>query len=262
MQYDLPDELVVTASGPLRTVTFNRPAHYNAVNHALHHALADLWRQLLRDDDASVVILTGAGDAFCAGGDIEFIQHAVDDPEHRYRMFGDARRIVTEMLAFPLPVIAAVNGPAIGLGCSLAVMSDIVLISESAYLADPHVTVGVVAADGGALCWPLLVSMLKAKEYLFTGDRIPAAVAVDLGLANRAIPAADLLDEAHLLASRLAAQPRQALRDTKRALNIHMRRAVDAVLDFAFSAESETLALPGLSASLDATLGHLRGRRA
>jgi enoyl-CoA hydratase len=262
MHYDLPEELVVTAAGPVRTITLNRPGRYNAVNHALHHGLADVWRQLAADADAGVVILTGAGDAFCAGGDVEFIQHAAEDPEHRDRMFGDARRIVTEMLAFPLPVIAAVNGPAIGLGCSLAVMSDIVLISESTYLADPHVSVGVVAADGGALCWPLLVSILKAKEYLFTGDRIPARTAVELGLANRAVPAADVLSDAHALARRLAAQAPQALRDTKRALNLHMRRAVEGVLDFAFSAESESLARPGFAASLDATLGHLRGRSA
>ena len=205
------------------------------------------------------MILTGAGSAFCAGGDVDFIRHTAEDPEHRYRMFGDARRIVTDMLAFPLPVIAAVNGPAVGLGCSLAVMSDIVLIDEATYLADPHVTVGVVAADGGVLCWPLLVSLLKAKDTSSpaTGSRRPPPSSS--ASRNRAVPGAQLLDEAHALASRLAAQPRQALQDTKRALNLHLRRAVEGVLDFAFSAESETLARPGFVEALRGTLGHTRG---
>src|SRR5439155_21577468 len=109
------------------------------------------------------------------------------DDAKRYAIMEDARRIVTEMIAFNRPVIAAVNGPAVGLGCSLAVFSDIVLISSEAFLADPHVGVGLVAADGGTLAWPLMTSLLRAKEYLFTGERIPAALAVELGLANHVV---------------------------------------------------------------------------
>jgi enoyl-CoA hydratase len=244
--YQLPDEIAVSELGSVRIVTLNRPAHRNAVNHGMHNGLANVWAQLSQDEEARVVILTGAGTAFCAGGEYDFIRQSVVDPDHRQHTMRDARRIVTEMMSFPLPIIAAVNGPAVGFGCSLALLSDIVLISESTYLADPHVSLGVVAADGGALIWPLLTSMLKAKEFLLTGDRIPAQVAVQLGLANRAVDAASLMQDAEALALRLAGQPRQALQDTKRVLNLHVRHAVNNVMDFAFSAESETLAAPGL----------------
>src|SRR5260221_12884219 len=111
------------------------------------------------------------------------------------------------MVRFPLPVIAAVNGPAVGLGCSLAVACDLVFMSELAFLADPHVTVGLVAGDGGAALWPLLTSMLRAKEYLFTGDRIPATVAVELGLANRVVASDTLVADAIAVAHRLASMP-------------------------------------------------------
>jgi enoyl-CoA hydratase len=246
VRYDLPDELMVSESGPIRIVTINRPEQKNAINHRLHNALARVWSQLSYDEEARVVILTGAGSAFCAGGDFEFIRHSATDADHRYQMMRDARRIINDILAFPLPIIAAVNGPALGFGCSLALMSDIVLINETTFMADPHVSVGVVAADGGTLVWPLLTSMLRAKEYLFTGDRISAEMAVQLGLANRAVPAESLMDDAEALAGRLARQPRQALQDTKRALNLHLRNAAIGVVDFSFSAESETLGAPGL----------------
>ncbi len=155
------------------------------------------------------------------------------------------------MMSFPKPIVAAVNGPAVGLGCSLAVLSDIVLMSDQAFYADPHVSLGVVAADGGALAWPLMMSLLRAKEYLFTGERIVPALAVELGLANRVVAAADLHAEANALAERLAAQPQRALRDTKRALNLHLMSAVNNVIDFAFASESETFALPEFRAFLD-----------
>jgi enoyl-CoA hydratase len=141
------------------------------------------------------------------------------------------------MAAFPLPIIAAVNGPAVGLGCSLTGLCDIVLIESSAYLCDPHVSVGLVAGDGGAITWPALTSLLKAKEYLFTGDRIPADEAVTLGLANRVVEDGTSVEAAVALAHRLAKQPAQALRDTKRALNRHLERSIYEILDFALAAE-------------------------
>ena len=115
------------------------------------------------------------------------------------------------MLRFPLPVIAAVNGPAVGLGCSVALLSDIMLISEAAYLADPHIAVGLVAGDGGAAFWPLLTPIMRSREYLFTGDRIPAATAVELGFASRQVAPEELMTEARRLAERLAVQPAEAL---------------------------------------------------
>lgn len=247
---ELPDELSLSGEGAVRTLTLNRPDQRNAANESLHTGLATVWRHLREDPELRAVVLTGAGPAFSAGGDLDFLGRVATDPELRYRTLAHARRIVTEMLSFPLPVIAAVNGPAVGLGCSLAMLCDVVLMSDGAYLADPHVSLGLVAADGGVLCWPLLTSLLRAKEYLFTGDRISAPLAREMGLANRVVPAGRLLAEAHELAERLARQPAQALQDTKRALNIHLGHAVGRVLDFAFSAESETFGLPAFAESL------------
>ncbi|MCU1656475.1 MAG: echA8 29 [Pseudonocardiales bacterium] len=241
--YDLPPELTVTGDGYIRTVTLNRPDKLNAIDGGLHKGLATVWSQLRDDPDAHVVVLTGAGRAFSVGGDIDWFSDIAADDMARYTIMDDARRIVTEMIAFNRPVIAAINGPAIGLGCSLAVMSDIVLMSTSAFMADPHAAVGLVAADGGTLAWPLLTSLLHAKEYLFTGDRIPAETAVQLGLANHVVEPDDLLTRAYALAERLANMPQRALRDTKRAVNLHLSRAVAGVIDFAFAAESETMAL-------------------
>jgi enoyl-CoA hydratase len=233
----LPDEIEVRADGPLRIVTLNRPESLNATNAALHTGLALLWRRLLDDAEARVAILTGAGSAFSAGGDFGFMQQLQRDAAFRERVMEEARTILLDMIRFPLPLIAAVNGPAVGLGCSLALSCDIVLISDRAHLADPHLNVGLVAGDGGAALWPLFTSLLRAKEFIFTGDRIAPEQAVALGLANRVVPHAELMGEALRLAQRLARLPQKALRDTKRALNAHAEKAVAGPLEIAIQAE-------------------------
>ncbi len=239
--YDLPAELTVTADGPVRTVTLNRPAELNAVSKALHWALANVWRQLAADLEARVVILTGAGKAFSAGGDLDWITSFLDDPAARDESLREGAQIIEEILRFPLPVIAAVNGAAVGLGCSVAVLCDIVLISETAFLADPHVSVGLVAGDGGAAFWPLLTPILRSREYLYTGDRIPAATAVELGLASRLVPGGELLPEARALARKLAAQPAEALTGTKRVANMYLSQALSGAMQAGFAAERATM---------------------
>jgi len=230
-------ELLIDTDGAVRIVTLNRPEALNAANEALHDALIAVWRHLAADPGARAVVLTGAGRAFSAGGDFVQFVELWDDRELRRKQIDGARQLLTEMVDFPLPVVAAVNGPAVGLGCNLAVCSDIVLIAESTYMADPHVGVGLTAADGGAPTWPLLMGMLRAKEYLLTSEWIPAEQAVALGLANRMVPDAKLLDEARLLAGKLAAQPPHAVQTTKRALNMHVKRAVAGVLEYALAEE-------------------------
>lgn len=241
MTYDLPGELTVEVDGPVRTVVLSRPADLNAVNRPLHWALANVWRQIAADQAARVVILTGAGRAFCAGGDLDWIASFLDDPAAGDESLREGAQIIDELLRFPLPVIAAVNGAAVGLGCSLAVLCDVVLISDAAYLADPHVSVGLVAGDGGAAFWPLLTPILRSREYLLTGDRIGAATAVELGLATRTAAAEDLLTEARRLARRLAAQPADALRGTKRVLGMYLSGALSGAVQAGFAAEAATM---------------------
>ena len=236
--------LTVTADGDVRIVTLNRPERLNGVSEELHRRLSEVWRELADDAGARAVILTGAGRAFSAGGDFDHLRRHHTDPELRERSIRLDRMIQTEMMRFPLPVIAAVNGPAVGLGCSLALGCDLVLIADDAYLADPHVSVGLVAGDGGVTLWPMLTSLLRVKEYLFTGDRIPAATAVELGLANRTVPPEDLQREALALARRLAAQPPDALRATKMALAVVMEQLTRGGMEAALAAERETMTSP------------------
>jgi enoyl-CoA hydratase len=241
MTYDLPEVLTVDADGPVRTVTVNRPDDLNAIDRSLHWALANVWRQLAADTGARAVILTGAGRAFSAGGDLDWITSFLDDPIARAESLREGAEIIEELLRFPLPVVAAVNGPAVGLGCSIAVLCDVVLISETASLADPHVSVGLVAGDGGAAFWPLLAPLLRIREYLYTGDRIPASRAVELGLASRTTAPDELLPEARRLAERLAAQPIAAISGTKRVLNMYLAQALSGTMQAGFAAEAVTM---------------------
>lgn len=241
---DLAPELVVTAKGPVRLIELNRPEQRNAASETLHTALAGVWDRVAADDGARAVVLTGRGRAFSAGGDFHVMTRVQRDQAFREQNIAEARSIITGMVRCPVPVIAAVNGPAVGLGCSLALLSDLVLMAEGAYLADPHVQVGLVAGDGGAMVLPLITGLARARELLFLGSRVGAEQAVRLGLANRAVPADKLLDEAMDMAGRLAALPAAALRGTKRAVNLHLEQAMGLVMETALSAERDSMHSP------------------
>jgi enoyl-CoA hydratase/carnithine racemase len=236
--YDMPAEIDVRADGALRIITLNRPNDLNAVNDNLHVGLARLWQRLTDDPTARAAVLTGAGKAFSAGGDFAYLAELAEDADLRAKTIRDGREIVLGMARCRIPVVAAVNGPAVGLGCSLVALSDIVYIAKDAFLADPHVQVGLVAADGGPLTWPLHISLMLAKEYALTGTKIRAERAVELGLANHV--AEDPVAEAIACAKRVLELPQQAVESTKRLLNIHLERAVLASLDYALSAESQS----------------------
>ena len=254
MSYDLPDVLQVEEDGPVRIVRLNRPDALNATNHELHEGLAALFPQLDADPEARVAVITGNGRAFSAGGDFAYLDELTRDEDLRRQTLVHGKQIVTGMVACRVPVVAAVNGPAVGLGCSLVALSDIVYMAESAHLADPHVMVGLVAADGGPVTWPLLTSLQLAKEYALTGDPIPAARAAAIGLVNHVCPDGEVVDAALACAHRIATLPRRATEDTKRILNLHLERAVLATLDFALTAEDRSFTSPELRANLDRTL--------
>src|SRR5262245_27667099 len=169
------DELRVEARGAVRILTLNRPTALNAADAALHGRLARVWAELAADESAAAIVLTGAGKAFSGGGDLELLSRMTADEKLRAEIMAEAADIVRGMTSVRVPIIAAVNGPAVGLGCSLASMCDLVVMEEHAYFADPHVALGLVAADGGALTWPLLTSLLRAKEFILLGDRLSAA---------------------------------------------------------------------------------------
>jgi enoyl-CoA hydratase len=236
------EPLVVERRGRVAVLTLNKPDQLNAVDDVLHRRLRRVWDVLAADETVGAAVLTGAGRAFSAGGSIDHLQRLHDDPAHRRESIREAERLARAMISCEVPVVAAVNGPAVGLGASLAVLCDLVVMSEESYLCDPHVSNGVVAGDGGPVVWPLLTSLVRAKEYLLLCDRVPAHECERIGLANRVVPREDVLDTALALAERLAAQPSRALRDTKRALNLHLQDSANRVLDFALAAEGESFA--------------------
>lgn len=221
----------------LLTVTFNRPEQLNAVNALVHTEMSRLFGDIARDESVRAVILTGAGRAFCAGGDLEWFRTMTQ--ESLDRLFVEARRIIIDMLEVPQPIIAAVNGPATGLGATLALMCDVIYVAEGARIADTHVRAGIGAGDGGAVIWPLLVGMSRAKEYLMTGDVLTAMEAERLGLVNHVVPEAELIGAATVMGRRLADGPQMAIRATKASLNKILRDAANLVLDTSLALEKE-----------------------
>ena len=240
--------LLVQLDGPVAIVTMNRPDHLNAFDEELHHAFARFWVDLDYRDDVRAVVLTGAGRAFCAGGSMDDFELFRTDLAARATTMRSARRLVDEMLNVRVPVVAAVNGPAVGLGATLSSLCDVVFIADTAHLADPHVAVALVAGDGGAIAWPHHTSLLKAKQYLLTGDRVPPEEAVAIGLANFVVPADQVVAEATAFAQRLAALPPQAVQDTKMLLNQHLRLSAVTALGYGLAAETHSHDTPEYAA--------------
>jgi enoyl-CoA hydratase len=255
MTYDLPDVIRVEEDGPLRIVTLARPDQLNAIDPELHLGLTQVFPQLGADPGCRVAVITGEGRAFSAGGDFGLLDRMIVDRDVRRATIAEGRDLVVNMIRCRVPVVAAVNGPAVGLGCSVIALSDVVYMAESAFLSDPHVTVGLVAADGGPLTWPLHTSLLLAKEYAFTGERISATRAREIGLANHVVPDGDVVGAAIEAARKIAALPQQAVEATKRVLNLHLERAVLATIDFAMAAETESFDTEDLRRNVDHFLG-------
>ncbi|HEB91043.1 MAG TPA: enoyl-CoA hydratase/isomerase family protein [Deltaproteobacteria bacterium] len=222
-------------------VTIDHPDHdLNAVDASLHADLARLFAALKREDEARAILLTGAGSAFSAGGSFDWFP-TLDDLESLEHLRRDAKQMIWDLLDVPLPIVAAINGPAVGLGASLALLCDVVWMAESATIADPHVRVGIVAGDGGVAIWPLAVGPARAKEYLLTGDAVPAVEAERIGLVNHVVPDAELQDSALAFATRLAEGAPLAIQYTKQAINKLVKDAFNVAFDASTALEIVTL---------------------
>ena len=226
--------------GRVLTVTLDGGDGMNAIRDELHHELSRVFRDVQRDPDCDIVVLTGAGRAFCAGGDADWMQEMIEAP-HRFRDIGpDAKQIVFSLLELEKPIICRLNGAAAGLGATIALMCDIIIAADTAVIGDPHVRMGFVAGDGGAVIWPQLIGYARAKELLLTGDMIQAAEAKQMGLINHVVPLAELDAKVDAMADKLARGATWAVRWTKTVANIPLRRLAHELMDASIAYEMAT----------------------
>lgn len=229
--YEDYETLKVVRSGRVVTVAFNRPEVKNATNPRMHQELVRVFPEIGRDPDAYAVILTGEGDAFSAGGDLNTLKASLDDQGRWIESMIEAREIITGLIELDRPVIAKINGHAVGLGATLALFCDVIVARDTAKIADPHVQVGLVAGDGGAIIWPVLAGYAKTKLHLLTGAPITGAEAERIGLITEAVPADRLDARVAEIADQIAAAPAIAVRLTKRAINMALKQRMDAMIE-------------------------------
>ncbi|HEX6384909.1 MAG TPA: enoyl-CoA hydratase/isomerase family protein [Anaerolineae bacterium] len=200
-------------------MTLNRPEALNAANARMHTELVEVWQTIERDPDVEVVVVTGAGRAFSAGGDLKMVEDAYQNYDEIIRILNEARDLVYNILRCSKPVVSAINGPAVGAGLAVALLADVSIAGENARLADGHTRMGVAAGDHAAIIWPLLCGMAKSKYYLMTSGFVSGREAERIGLISLCVADDELLDKAMEVATGLANGPRHAIRFTKRALN-------------------------------------------
>lgn len=232
------EKILFKRRGRVIEITLNRPDRLNAVDERMHTELARLFTDVSNDPDCDIAVLTGAGRAFSSGGDIDWMQSMIDEPDRFERTAREGRQIVYSLLECEKPIIAKLNGHATGLGATIALLCDIIFAAEGAKIGDPHVSVGFVAGDGGAVIWPQLIGYARAKEFLLSGDLMTATRAAEIGLINHAVPAAELDSRVDAFADRLATGATKAIRWTKMSTNIGLRQIAQSVMDASLGYEA------------------------
>lgn len=216
-------------------VTLNRPERLNAVNATLHHELARFTRDADADADVKVVLLAGAGRAFCAGGDFGPGSNAGSIS------LEEGRQIVDHLLELRKPIVSAVQGYAMGLGATIALLCDVVVAGHGTTIADTHVKMGIGAGDGGQVIWPLLMGVNRAKWFLMTGDRVTGQQLFDYGLVNFLVGDDEIMTKARECADRLAAGPGLAISASKVPINQFIRMVSNLVLPLSLSMEGASM---------------------
>ncbi|MCB1687257.1 MAG: enoyl-CoA hydratase/isomerase family protein [Halioglobus sp.] len=235
------DTMALTRRGRLLTITLNQPDSLNAVNLRMHEELPEVFTWVATDEHSDVVVFTGAGRAFSAGGNLEHIENNAAHPELFDNEVRLAKRIVAAMLDLDKPLICRMNGHAVGLGATLALLCDVIFAVDTAKIGDSHVGIGLVAGDGGAAIWPQRIGFGRAKEYLLTGDLLTAPKAQEIGLINHSLPAEELDDAVDAFCQRLLQGSTNAIRWTKVLINLELKRVANAVMDAGIAYESVTV---------------------
>ncbi len=240
MDYARYQCLRIEVADRVATVTLNRPESGNRIDHRFHVELQDVWVDLARDHDVNAILLAGSGKYFSVGGNVKGMQ---DRPGGDVFEEGEmlepsgGRRIVQNILDCEKPIVCAINGDCIGLGATVALLCDITVASQAARIADPHVKIGLVAGDGGAVIWPMLVGPNRAKEFLMRGNLIGAVEAERIGLLNYALPPDEVLPKARALAQELADGPPWAIRWTKLSVNKAIKEQFNLIMDASYALE-------------------------
>jgi len=242
MNYSQYERIKIDRRGHILTLTLNRPETRNAVDGRMHNELATIFYDVQLDEQADVIVITGAGSAFSAGGDINWLASLRQSGSEGDLVAVDAKKIVFGLLDLEKPIIARIPGPCIGLGATIALLCDVIYAAESASIGDPHVRMGLVAGDGGAVIWAQLVGYARAKEYLMTGDLLTAREAERIGLINHVVPDEELDRHVYDLAERLANGATKAIRWTKTVVNIGLKQLAHSMMDASISYEMLTMA--------------------
>jgi enoyl-CoA hydratase len=250
----------VTRDGPVALVMLARTSKSNAMDGEVTYALLDALRSLCESGDVRAMVLTGDGKAFSAGGDIQTIREMGADKGVRDAILDAHQELFWTMTRLPFASVAAVNGAAVGAGVTVALLCDLVVMAQDAFLSDPRVALGLLDGAGGIVLWPLLTSLSAAKEHLLLGDRVSSAEAHRLGLVNRVVPSEEIVAAALDLAHRLAALPPHAVREARRLLNSRIERAAPVLSECA-RAESECFETDDHRAALDRLSVRLGARR-
>ena len=234
--------LKLARDGAVATVILSNPEHRNAIDGAMHEEIVDVFRRLHADGTVRVVVITGdpAGRTFSAGGYHPWVADKAGTGEGFEEILRVGIDLVRAINSIRQPVISMINGPAVGLGATIALLGDISYIDEATFISDPHVDVGVVAGDGGAALWPLLIGPNRAKEFLMTGDKIEGTRAAEIGLINHAVPQDQLAPSVNAMAQRLSTGPRLAIEFTKASVNLLVRQTIENILTASIALEGLT----------------------
>jgi len=237
MDYPEYETLKTRREGHVMHLILNRPDTLNAANARMERELAGFFREVNHDSEVRVVVMSGEGRAFCAGGDFAYMRDLHENPPHAWDGIQQGKQVIFAMLDCIKPIIARIHGHAIGFGATIALFADVSFAAEHVKIADPHVAIGFVAGDGGAVIWPQLIGYNRAKEYLFTGEPLLASEAARIGLINRAVPAEELDAAVTAYVDKVVSMPARAVQWTKASVNIGLKQLAHSIMDASLAYE-------------------------
>jgi enoyl-CoA hydratase len=247
------ERLRIVQQGHVVEIRLTRPDIMNRFDAVLHREFLEALREVRSAENMRVILLTAEGRFFSAGGDFAYMLEQNADTTARTRGIDEGRLMVAELIDLPVPVVCALSGSTYGLGATIALLTDIVVSAPGIKIGDPHVSIGLVAGDGGCLAWPCAVGLLRAKRYLLTGEPVPAELGYQWGLISELTDTPEEVEpKAREIAAKIAALPPVAVQGTKRTLNAIARARAAEVVDIGFSQEWISVGTSDIIEAIDA----------